>query len=102
MIGEPPWRLNSTFRGNRQAERRIEGIEIVFPIRREVHLFELKDRIVLAIGVEILEPVADHKSPGFKRVQRKVVCVGNDDAVGVAKRPIELLFAHLIFGESQH
>jgi hypothetical protein len=61
MIGEPPLAVEQhiALRGNRQAERRIEGIEIVFPIRGEVHLFELNDRIVPAIGVEILEPFAD-------------------------------------------
>jgi hypothetical protein len=63
---------------------------------------KLKDRVIFAIGVEVLEPLADPQGGGCKFGARKIAGVADGKAVGVTENPIQPLLDDLMLSQGQH
>ena len=94
-----PVEQNIPLGGDRKAERGIKGVEIVPLVGRKVDLLKLKDRVIFAIGVEVLEPFADPQRGRYKLLRRKIAGVADGEAVGVAEDPIQPLLDDLMLGQ---
>ena len=53
-----PVEKNISLGGDRQTPRRIKGLEFFLHSDRKVDLFQLEDRPIFTVWIEVLEPVA--------------------------------------------
>jgi hypothetical protein len=50
-----PVEQNIPLGGHREAERGIKGLKIIPLVRRKIDLFKLKDRVIVAVRVEVVD-----------------------------------------------